>query len=110
MDLTPEEAAVYDKPPPLLQGYKGKAKGSMQLAWETGWYRPGMNKKMLQEVIAKRPDFVAESSALSLTFIEIGQGFVLSTKCHPEMTGKVCPCLIASHTHHNIMSYSEAHW
>ena len=95
--LTQEEAAAFDKDPPKLQGYAGKAKGAMQLAWETGWYRPGMKKKMLQEVISKRSDFVAESSALSLTFITVGQGFVLSTKCHPEMAGKVvCMCVLLS--------------
>ena len=85
----PEEEAQFDTTIPVNEGWVGAAKGMSQMAFETGWYPPDRNlsKAQLVEIFKVRPDFVAETSALSNVFINRGHGFVLSVKCHPEMAG-----------------------
>ena len=47
-----------------------------------------MVKKTLQDIMARRPDFQREVSHLAKVFVDRGQGFTLSVKCHPECAGK----------------------
>ena len=88
--LTADEEAQFEVPPPLHEGWLGSAKGMAQMAWETGWYPPDrkLSKTQLLEIFKVRPDFLAETSSLANVFINRGHGFVLSVKCHPEMAGK----------------------
>ena len=93
------------------QGFEGKPKGTKQILFETGWYRPDRDpstgrpfwtscinplrdpKKRDKSFIASlvlrnRPDFKAEKTDLEKFMLGRGHILILSPKCHPELAGQ----------------------
>ena len=94
----------------LRPGFEGKPKGTKQILFETGWYRPELNPRTGRPLwigdinpqkdvdkrdhsyigsitLKKRPDFAAEKTDLEKFMLSRGHILIMSPKCHPELAG-----------------------
>jgi hypothetical protein len=89
----------------ILEGWMGKAKGILQIAWERGLIDPtrvseyvvdapcdafGVEDKTLslRGILASCEDFLNEKSQLQYVFESLGGSCLMSPKYHPEIAGE----------------------
>jgi hypothetical protein len=91
--------------PHVIEGWVGKAKGSLQILYERGWIDPtnlgcytnkGVKDAMgivledtsLEMLIQKQPDFLSELTLLQYHGMKLVAVVDRTPKCHPEIAGE----------------------